>query len=449
MKPPDDNELLREYAAHNSEEAFTELVGRHVALVYSAALRQVREPQLAEEITQAVFIILARKARAVSRHPALSGWICRVAHFVSRDALRAERRRQHREQQIATQMQHNAADTAWMQIAPLLDEAVAQLGEKDRSAIVLRYYEQKSLGEVGGVLGVDADAAQKRVSRALEKLREFFVKRGVASTTAIIAGAISANSVQAAPAALAKSVAAVAVAKGAAASGSTLTLIKGALKLMAWTKVKTAVIAGVILAATTTGVVGYKAVQAHYAKPPLIGAVWDMQADGIVLMQATIEFINTSQKTMGVNDGGPMNSGASIERFTDGAGQAIKYTKEPGDNGNPFKYTYVLNKPVPPGGKIVLKMEGTLDGPGTGTIKPTGEPDVFELQANEQVGNEYVIHRINVFRLPPGAVLLEKSPADLETTTNGGRVELRMDKMLPPPGKSEVRIRYRLAAATK
>ena len=255
MQPPDDAELLTAYATRHSEEAFTELVGRYVALVYSAALRQVREPQLAEDVTQAVFIILARKARAVSRHTAISGWLCRVAHFVSRDALRAERRRQHREQ-IATRMD-NTPDTDWRHIAPLLDEVVAQLSEKDRNAIVLRFYEHKSFGEVGNVLGVDADAAQKRVSRALEKLRIFFARRGVSSTTAVIAGAISANSVQIAPVALAKTVTAVAVTKGAAASSSTLTLIKGALKIMAWTKAKTAVVVGVglLLAASTTTVV--------------------------------------------------------------------------------------------------------------------------------------------------------------------------------------------------
>jgi uncharacterized protein (TIGR03435 family) len=145
---------------------------------------------------------------------------------------------------------------AWMQIAPLLDTAMAGLNEKDRHAVVLRFFDGKSLRAVGAALGGSEDAAKMRVNRAVEKLRQFFVKRGVALTTASITGAISANSVQAAPAALAKSVAAVALAKGAAASGSTLTLIKGALKIMAWTKAKTAIVSGVVvlLAAGTTTV---------------------------------------------------------------------------------------------------------------------------------------------------------------------------------------------------
>ncbi len=126
----------------------------------------------------------------------------------------------------------------WEELSPLLDEALAALGEKDRQAVLLRFFENKSLAEVGSHLGMGEDTARKRVSRALEKLRRYFSKRGVTSTTAIIAGEIAANSVQAAPVALAKSVTAVAVAKGAAASASTLTLIKGALKIMAWTKQK-------------------------------------------------------------------------------------------------------------------------------------------------------------------------------------------------------------------
>lgn len=254
MESPNDQELLAQYANQHSEAAFSELVARHVALVHSAAIRQVQEPQLAEDVTQAVFILLARKAKAMSRHEHLSGWLCRTAYFLSRDALRAKRRRLHREQTPLPM--DSPAEIDWKQIAPLLDEVVAQLNEKDRSAIVLRFYEQKSLDQVGTVLGVDADAAQKRVSRALEKLRKSFIKRGVSSATALIAGAISANSIQATPAMLANTVTAAALAKGAAASASTLTtLTNAALKIMAWTKAKTAVACGLALflaAGTTT-----------------------------------------------------------------------------------------------------------------------------------------------------------------------------------------------------
>jgi uncharacterized protein (TIGR03435 family) len=144
----------------------------------------------------------------------------------------------------------------WRQIAPLLEAGMAGLNEKDRHAVVLRFFDGKSMSEVGVALGANEDAAKKRVGRALEKLRRFFARRGVNSTTAILAGAISVHSVQTAPGTLANSVIVVAMAKGAAASGSTFTLIKGALKLMAWTKAKTAVLTGVaiLLAASTTTV---------------------------------------------------------------------------------------------------------------------------------------------------------------------------------------------------
>jgi len=147
-----------------------------------------------------------------------------------------------------------AGTDVWPRIAPMLDRAVAGLSEKDRQAIVLRFYEGRNLREVGLALGASEEAAEKRVSRALEKLRKFFTKRGIASTTASIAGVISIHSVQVAPVPLAKSVTAAAIAKGATASGSTLTLVKGALKIMAWTKAKTAIVvsACALLAAGTT-----------------------------------------------------------------------------------------------------------------------------------------------------------------------------------------------------
>jgi|GEM_PF-2592461 len=262
----DDLNLLREYARNNSEDAFAALVSRHVSLVYSVAVRQVRDPHLAEEITQAVFIILARKADKLPQHAVLPGWLCRTARYASANALTIQRRRQHREQEAFMQSQleqsqndflrrsETEAET-WQQIAPLLDGAMEQLGQKDHDALVLRFFENKTFAEVGAALDTSEDAAKMRVNRALEKLRKFFTKRGVSSTTAIIAGTISANSVQAAPVMLTKSVTAVAIAKGAAASGSTLTLIKGALKIMAWTKMKTTIVAGavILLAAGTAG----------------------------------------------------------------------------------------------------------------------------------------------------------------------------------------------------
>jgi RNA polymerase sigma factor (sigma-70 family) len=257
MTELDDQELLARYARDESETAFAALVARYVNLVYSAGLRFTDNPHHAEEITQAVFVILARKAGGLRRGTVLSGWLYQTARLTAANFVKGEIRRQRREQEAYMQSTLTEPEpAAWEQFAPLLDEAMGRLGETDRNAIVLRFFENKTARQVAAALKLNEAAAHKRVSRALEKLHRYFSKRGVSSTTAIIAGAISAHSVQAAPVALAKSVTAIAVSKGAAASGSTLTLIKGALKIMAWTKAKTAiVIVGVSLATVTTPVV--------------------------------------------------------------------------------------------------------------------------------------------------------------------------------------------------
>ncbi|HWB59870.1 MAG TPA: sigma-70 family RNA polymerase sigma factor [Chthoniobacteraceae bacterium] len=252
MHELDDTGLLREYVERDSEEAFAALVARHVNKVYSVALRHTGNQHQAEEITQAVFVILARKSRRLSRRAVLYSWLYKTARLVSLAFIRGEIRRTRREQEACMQTIVNEKESdAWTQIAPLLDAALAGLNETDRRAIVLRFFYGKSMRETGADLGANEDAARKRVNRALEKLRKYFTNRGVSSTPEIIAGAISANSVQAAPEALANSATAAALAKGGTASTSTLTLIKGALKLMAWTKTKITIVAGVavILAA--------------------------------------------------------------------------------------------------------------------------------------------------------------------------------------------------------
>jgi RNA polymerase sigma factor (sigma-70 family) len=268
MHESGDNELLAQYARNNSEEAFAVLVARHVNLVYSVALRHVANPHQAEEITQVVFLILAKKAGSLSPNTVLTGWLYRTARLTAANYLRMENRRQRREQEAYMQSLVNESQAdAWTQIAPILDVAMEHLGNRERNAVLLRFFEAKSLKEVGDALGASEAAAQKSVERALKKLRNFFTRRGVTLSAATLLGVLSTHTVQAAPAGLAESVMSAGITKGAAVSGPSWVLLKSTLKVMTWLKIKTAVVATV----STILIVGTATVTVAQIQKNLVG----------------------------------------------------------------------------------------------------------------------------------------------------------------------------------
>ncbi|MDO8545311.1 MAG: sigma-70 family RNA polymerase sigma factor [Opitutaceae bacterium] len=221
---PEDPELLRRYAEEKSESAFAELVRRRVDLVYSVALRQVGgDVHLAEDVTQKVFADLARKAAALAQRPVLGGWLYRSTQFASSDVVRSERRRRAREQESQVMQELTAnpnAATDWDKLRPLLDEAMSDLSEDDRDAVVLRYFEARTFAEIGRALLLTEEAARKRVDRALDKMAGALSRRGVTSTSAALGVALGAQALVAAPAGLAASVTGSALAEAAAGAGA-------------------------------------------------------------------------------------------------------------------------------------------------------------------------------------------------------------------------------------
>jgi RNA polymerase sigma factor (sigma-70 family) len=248
----DDAELLRRYAEESSEEAFAELVRRHLGLVYHAALRQCGgDAHRAEDVAQSVFASLARKARRLARHPALAGWLHTSTRHAAAQAVRGEVRRQDRERELAelamTESLTPAAD--WERLKPVIDDALHSLGERDREAILLRYFEQWSYRAIADRAATTEDGARMRVERALEKLRTTLSGRGITSTAAALGAALEAHAAAAVPPALAAGVTSAALAKAAA-----LGIGAGATLFMSITKLQVTAVAG-LLAAGSIGLV--------------------------------------------------------------------------------------------------------------------------------------------------------------------------------------------------
>ena len=198
---PSDRELLDEYTTTPSDAVFSQLVARHVNFVYSAALRQVQNHQMAQDVTQAVFIILARKAPLLRRETVLAGWLFCAVRYTASDARKIEARRQLREEEAVRMQLTDANETGndWERLRPLLDEALSKLGAKDRTAVLLRFFEKKSFGEIGEILGGNENSARVRVVRAVEKLRGYFNQRGIALSAVALSSALASNAVQATP----------------------------------------------------------------------------------------------------------------------------------------------------------------------------------------------------------------------------------------------------------
>ncbi len=217
-----DSDLLRHYAEDRSEAAFGELVRRHVDLVYSAALRITREEQLARDVSQEVFVRLASQAGSLRMKAALPAWLYRVTHAQAVNAVRTEARRRKREQEAVLMNDlESEADTesAWAAVKPQLDEALGTLDRSDQAAIVLRFFSGKKLAEVGEALGLSEEASRKRLSRALERLRLFFNRRGVRVSSPTLATVLASYTVQSAPAGMASELVSASLA-GAATVGS-------------------------------------------------------------------------------------------------------------------------------------------------------------------------------------------------------------------------------------
>jgi RNA polymerase sigma factor (sigma-70 family) len=259
VKTTNHHELLRAYAQDHSESAFQELVNRYVDLVYSAAIRRVSgDRQLAEDVTQEVFTDLARKAAALPPNVTLGGWLLRHTGYVASTAMRGDQRRRDRERQaVEMNALNEPSEAGWRQFAPILDDAMDELDAADRDALVLRYFERCELRAVGAALGVSDDTAQKRVSRALDKLRENLVRRGVATTGAALSLLITANAVQAAPIGLAATISGIVLAGAATGGGTALSI----LKIMSMTKLKVGIISALVVAGVAVPVVIHQQAQ--------------------------------------------------------------------------------------------------------------------------------------------------------------------------------------------
>lgn len=266
-----DSELLQSFAATGSAQSFAQLLRRHAPMVYAATRRQVPDPSEADDITQAVFLVLMRRAAHLPPRVVLASWLLRTTHLACREARRAHaRRRKHEQRAAAMRPDHsNAAELPDVDLAPILDAALARLSESDRAALVLRYLEEKSVEEVSQTLGVSLDSGQKRISRALARLRKRLGVGESALSAPSLASFWAAQGHCAVPDALLHQLTTLTGGAGAAAASTTVAALgKGVLKTMFWLKVK--IVAATALTALAVGSTAAVVAQQVLAPAPAV-----------------------------------------------------------------------------------------------------------------------------------------------------------------------------------
>ena len=247
-----DHELLRQFAAHRSEDAFRRLVNRHVGLVFSVARRVTDDPQLAEEVAQTTFATLAQKAGELRPDDVPAGWLYHTARHLALRAVRSDQRRRQREHLAATMHTDEPGPSV---VAEHLEAAMDQLPPADRDALVLRFFEDRNLRDVGHELGLSEDAARMRVNRALEKLRSVFGKLGITGSAAWLGTTLTASATASVPAGLGATITTAVLGGTAVAAATTALVTESTATTMNLFNLKTA--AAILGAAAVTGTTTY------------------------------------------------------------------------------------------------------------------------------------------------------------------------------------------------
>ncbi|MBN1257046.1 MAG: sigma-70 family RNA polymerase sigma factor [Planctomycetes bacterium] len=324
-----DYQLLQEYVKDGSQSAFAKVVEQHLALVYSSALRQVRDRHLAEDISQAVFLGLAQKAKKLGKDASLAGWLFTATRYASANAIRTRRRRMYHERTAAQAANQEVInDNIWESLSPFLDNALASLRKKEREAVLLHYFEGKSLPEVAGELSLTEDGARKRINKAIDKLRGFLRRKGVAVPLTAFIALLPSKAMAAVPVTLASATVSTAmgmagagIAGAAGVSGTISAITEGMMKMMFWTKMQTAAV--ITVAAVAVG----------GAAAPVVVKAMEEKAKPVLAKEIQPEATDSAQEMIvykGVvkNEAGEPVEGVTV-RYAEKSAECRKYEPPP------------------------------------------------------------------------------------------------------------------------